>query len=94
LAGVTAPAGKRLVVLHVNLANPGGEVLSLHPAADFWLADLTGRRYPPQAVQGLPGDALAAGGRARGSLAFAVEPDARELRFGWQEQPMTMFAIE
>ena len=93
LAGVSAPVGERLVVLQVDLTNPGGAPLALHPAADFWLTDGAGRRYTPQATTGLPGEALAAGARASGSLAFAVGPDARALRFGWQEQPTTTFTI-
>jgi hypothetical protein len=93
LAGVSAPAGERLVVVRVALANPGGAPLPLRPAEDFWLTDGAGRRYAPQATEGLPGEALAAGGQASGSLAFAVGPAAQELRFGWQEQPTTTFAI-
>jgi hypothetical protein len=93
LPGVTAPEGKRLLVLEVSLANPGGEKLALNPTEDFAVTDITGRRYQPFTVQGLPSDGLAAGAKAQGSLAFALEPDARDLRFGWQMSPMTVFAL-
>jgi hypothetical protein len=93
LPGVTVPEGKRPVVLEVRLMNPGGEALALDPEQDFWITDITGRRYQPFSVRGLPADGLPAGGQATGALAFAVEPDASEMRFGWQRSPMTVFVI-
>ena len=36
----------------------------------YRLTDGAGRRYTPEATAGLPGEALAAGARASGSLAF------------------------
>jgi hypothetical protein len=93
LPGATVPEGKRLVVLEVRLANPGDDALALDPAQDFWITDITGRRYQPFTIRGLPGEGLPAGGQASGALAFAVEPDARDMRFGWQQWPMTVFAL-
>ena len=74
LAGVSAPAGERLVVLQVDLANPDGAPLPLHPAADFWLTDGAGRRYLPQATAGLPARRWR---RARGRPAAWPSPSGR-----------------
>jgi hypothetical protein len=93
LAGTTPPEGRRLVVLDVALANPGTEARSYDPQQDFWLSDVTGRRYQPIAVVGLPAEQLAPGAQARGQLAFAVLPNAADLRFGWQALPTTVFVI-
>lgn len=93
LAGVTAPAGRRLVVLDMTLANPGAEARPFDPQQDFWLTDVIGRRYQPIAVVGLPAESLAPGVQARGQVAFAVFPDATDLRFGWQALPSTVFVI-
>jgi len=93
LPNLAPPVGKRLIVLEVTLTNPNTIPLPLNLAEGFWLADITGRRSLPIEVRGLPTDALPAGGTAGGTLAFAVEPDARDIRFAWQQYPMTAYVI-
>jgi hypothetical protein len=93
LAGVTAPAGERLVVVDVVVANKSQAPLDLSTPDSFWITDINGRRYLPKEARGLSDPALAPGAEARGTLVFSVTAAASDLRFGWQLHPMTAFTL-